>query len=160
MKLYEINEAIDQVIENSDEYGVVDGSKLDELEVEKQDKIGNIAKYIKNLNSDISELKNEIDNLKKRMQVKKNKAEWLQNYLTDNIPEGTKIETPQYKISWRKSTRLEVDKNIVMASFYESYPEHCSLSYKLDKKLLKKDMNSDKVFSGVWLKEYNNINVK
>ena len=81
MTLYEIQEQLFNAIEYGvDENGeILDGQLLDdkvnEISMALDDKVENIACYIKNLNADIDALKNEKDVLTKRIKTKTNQME-------------------------------------------------------------------------------------
>ena len=83
--LYQINEKVDSImakIQNAfdestgeivDEELYTESQKeLDNLEIAQNDKIENIACYIKNLHSDVFALENEIKTLSQRKKVKEN----------------------------------------------------------------------------------------
>ena len=106
MNLYEINNAIMDCVDM--ETGeIVDIERLDCLQIERSEKIENIACWIKNLKSDAEQLKVEAENLLQRRRVAENKAESLKTYLQKAL-EGKKFKTPKVAISYRKTKSVDV----------------------------------------------------
>ena len=106
MNLYEIDNAIMDCVDM--ETGeIIDIDRLDCLQIERNEKIENIACWIKNLKSDAEQLKAEADNLLQRRRVAENKAESLKTYLQKAL-EGEKFKTPKVAISYRKTKSVDV----------------------------------------------------
>lgn len=121
--LYQINEKVDSIMakiqsafdestgEIIDEELYTESQKqLDNLEIAQNDKIENIACYIKNLNSDVFALENEIKTLSQRKKVKENQLKRIKEYLANflKLKGIKKIETPKAVVSFRKSEQLEI----------------------------------------------------
>ena len=87
MNIYEINKAIENILEDSlsvDEATgeiLFDESDLNALDAEISEKIENVACYIKNLAADISALKEEEKNLSTRRKQKERKIDSLKGYV-------------------------------------------------------------------------------
>lgn len=111
MNLYEINNAITQAIaEYTDENGEITEKGLETLsalEMEKERKIENIALWIKDLESENSAIKSEIDSFKTRLRINENKIDTLKNWLM-KATEGRKFSTPKCVVSFRTSTAIEI----------------------------------------------------
>ena len=118
MTLYEINAQLEELIANSvdPETGelVIDPAALDELNLEREEKVEGIALYIKDLKATAAAIKAEMDNLKARYDSAKNKAERLTDYLKENL-HGEKFSTPKVAISYRNSTSVEINPEIFFA---------------------------------------------
>lgn len=122
MNLYEINSNINQILENGFSYDeetgeiLFDQSDLDKLNEEFNDKIDNIACYIKNLDAMSNAISMEIDNLQKRKKINSNKAERLKEYLTSAMEARKlgKYESPKNKIGFRTSNSLVIDEDAVL----------------------------------------------
>ena len=110
MNLYDLNYEIENFqFEFDEETGeVLNIDDLDDLKMEKNKKIENLALYIKNINAEKECIKKEIENFQKRLKTKENKIIALTNYL-ENILNGEKFETPKVNISYRSSTTVKVD---------------------------------------------------
>jgi hypothetical protein len=121
--LYQINEKVDSIMakiqsafdestgEIIDEELYTESQKqLDNLEIAQNDKIENIACYIKNLHSDVFAIENEIKTLSQRKKVKENQLKRIKEYLANflKLKDIKKIETPKAVISFRKSEALEI----------------------------------------------------
>ena len=104
--LYEINSMIERCFRIDDE--VVDGETgeifdaeyLDNLEMERDEKIRNIALFYKNLVSDADQLDKEAKVFAKRAKSAANRAENLKKYLQFAL-NGEKRNTTEYTVSYR-----------------------------------------------------------
>ena len=117
MTLYEINNAILAAIaEGIDpETGeIVNTDALDALTAAREEKIDNIACYIKNLTADAKAIREEEVKLAERRRAMENKAERLTKYLSMTVGEGEKFSSPRAQIGWRKSSKVEVSSDFVM----------------------------------------------
>lgn len=86
---------------------ILDSDRLDQLEMERDTKIENIALYIKNLTADAEALKAEKQSFAERQKAAKNKAESLKKYLANYLA-GQKFSTPKVAISFRKTSSVNV----------------------------------------------------
>lgn len=106
MTIYEINEQILNCIDL--ETGeIIDIDKLNELELERDAKIENVACWIKELKAEAEAIKAEKLALAERQKVAENKAESLKKWLAYAL-DGQKFKTPKCAISFRKSEAVEV----------------------------------------------------
>lgn len=106
MNLYEIDYSILNCVD-AETGEILDVDMLNALEMKRDEKIENIALWVKNLLSDAEQIKKEREILAEREKVAKNKAENLKKYLSDYL-NGTKFETPKVKVSFRKSESVDV----------------------------------------------------
>lgn len=175
MNLYEIDEALYNAIEYCvDEDGVIlEGDelrqKLDTLEMVLEDKITNIACYIKNLKADYKALKLEKENFDKRMKAKKARYEGLERYLSNFLlaKDMRKFENNKVKIGFRKSTTCVVDEGVNVYS--DKVPEEyvkTKIDTSIDKEKLKKYLtqlkseDKENPFDWCRLVENENIGIK
>lgn len=110
MTLYEVDEEIQELLSEVDpETGelITDYAALDALLMEREAKIENIVLFIKNLSSDVRELKAEEAALAERRKKAEKKAERLREYVSHALG-GEKFQTPRCCVSFRKSTALEL----------------------------------------------------
>lgn len=105
MTLYEINKAILDCID--DETGEVKENELEALQMQRDQKIENVALWIKNLNSDVSALKAEKEAIEARCRGKENKLKSLKNYLKYAL-DGQKFETAKCAVSYTKSQAVDI----------------------------------------------------
>lgn len=106
MTIYEIDNEIMNCIDM--ETGeVIDTEKLNELQMERDAKIENVALWIKELKAEAEAIKNEKQALADRQRVAENKAESLKNWLAYAL-NGEKFKTSKCSISYRNSESVEV----------------------------------------------------
>ncbi len=110
MVYYQINEQLRDAIEFScnPETGEVDDIvALEDLEMERDEKIESVCLYIKNLKAEAAAIKAEKDALDARMKASVRKAESLTNYLQQTLA-GEKFKTPRCAVSYRKIQAVRV----------------------------------------------------
>ena len=106
MTIYEINEGILNCIDP--ETGeIIDIDKLNELELERDAKIENVACWIKELKAEAEAIKAEKLALAERQKVAENKAESLKKWLAFAL-NGEKFKTAKCSVSFRKSEVVEI----------------------------------------------------
>lgn len=162
MTLYEINDKINHFfdsLEIDEETGEVltDLSELDALQIAHDEKIDNIACFVKNIEAECEAIKKEEANLAKRRKTKENLVNRLKDMLKYDL-NGNKFESARCKISFRKSTSVEVNED----EFLKYHKNICTKieSYKYSKSDLKKMVQSGEKLHGVKLVENKNIQVK
>ena len=104
MNLYELSLAF-QEVQNMDLDPEVMKDTLDSIEDAIESKAENIAKLIRNLESDVSAYKEEEDRLKTKRQSTENKVKWLKTYLEDNmkLTGKTKFKSGMFNFSIQKN---------------------------------------------------------
>ena len=106
MKLYEIDNAILECIDM--ETGeVVDIDRLNELHMEREAKIENVACWIKELKAEAEAIKSEKLALAERQKAAENKAESLKKWLAYAL-NGEKFKTAKCDVSFRKTESVDV----------------------------------------------------
>ena len=153
MNLYDIDNAILSCVDM--ETGeIVDAEKLDKLKMEKEQKIRNIACWVKELNAEAEALKKQKDSFAAREKAAKNKAESLKAYLSSYLG-GKAAKGTEYQISFRASQATEItDEEAIPSAFFIPQPD------KLDKDGLLKALKGGAVIPGAQLIERKNIQVK
>ena len=164
MNIYEINKAIEDILEDGfsvdEETGEVlfDESDLNALNAEISEKIENVACYIKNLTADISALKEEERNLNTRRKQKERKIDSLKGYINYAMElSGRKsLESPRCKVSFRKSSSVEVpdinalDKDYIIET----------IEIKPNKVAIKEALKEGKTVEGAEIVERQNLLIK
>ena len=114
MNLYEINSAIENfAFEVDEESGeVLNAAALDALNMERNEKLENIACWIKNLGAEAKAIRDEEKALADRRKSAENRAERLKRYLESAL-RGEKFETARCKVSYRKSASVETDDSFL-----------------------------------------------
>ena len=154
MKLFEINEAIADLI-NFETGEILDVEAFDNLKLERQDKLTNIALLYKNMTSDakqLKELEKEYSDRRKRCEKT---AEWCKETLARELAgEKFEDENKRFKISWRKSEKVEItNEDVIPAEFVKQ-------TISFDKLAMKDAMKHGNVIDGVQLVETQSIQIK
>ena len=158
MTLYEISESIMNCFDpETGELADVDA--FEALQMERDQKIENIACWIKDLTADAAAIREEEKSLADRRRVMENKAENLKTYLSRFMGIGEKYSSARCAVSWRKSTKVEVDMDELQRDpRSENY-----LLYKLpeaNKTKIKEDLKAGFEVRGCVLVENNNLQIK
>jgi hypothetical protein len=151
--LYEINQGILDCIDT--ETGeILHTEELHALQMERREKIRNLACWIKNLRAEAEDYAEEEKVFAYRKSVALNKAERLKQYLSDCL-QGEKIQDKEFAISWRKSQKVEItDIKGIPEAYRLPVPD------KIDRAGLKDALKQGMRLSGVQLVAYNKIQIK
>ena len=152
MSLYDIRKDIEACVD-AETGEIIDAEKLASLQVERDEKISNIACWIKNLLIDIEGIKAERKKLAERQAVMEHKAASLKAYLADFL-DGKKWHDARSALSFRKTERIEIADGAVVPE------EFLKTSVTVDKAGLKKAVQGGAAFDGVQLVEGQSIIVK
>lgn len=165
MSLYKIDQEIraflDMLMDAVNEDGEiidVDPSRLSELNAERNQKLENIACYIKNLESDAEAIKQEESNLKERRERLTNKANRLRKLLSDSILGNgdSEFSTAKCAVSFRKSTQAVIDDlSKIDKKFIKT-----KTTYDADKTAIKKAIKDGEKVVGAHIEEVQNIQIK
>lgn len=109
MSLYEIDDKIENCFDPETGEILYD---LDELEMEREIKIDNIACFIKSMKAEADAIKNERANLFLRQKTLENQVERLQNYLKESL-KGEKFKSSRCSISYRSSQSVNADVSLI-----------------------------------------------
>ena len=157
MNIYEIEQSIMALVDP--ETGeIADFEALDNLTMARDEKIENVAMWIKNLVAEGKAIREEEKNLAERRRTSENKSESLQKYL-EQILCGDKFSTPKVAISYRKSTAVNIadeESFLKTADAIYAVPQ----APKIDKTAIKEALKSGAVIVGAELVERNNIQIK
>lgn len=121
MNLYEIESAILDCIDQ--ETGeIVDIEKLEQLSMERDTKVENIALWIKNLKAESEAYKAEKQSFEQKQRVAENKLSSLKEYLSGYL-NGEKFKTTKVSCSFRNSTAVEVSDMSLLPEEFKRYRE-------------------------------------
>lgn len=161
MNIYEIDAAMQSLIDK--ETGeIVDYDSFLHLQMSREEKIENVALWIKNLKAEIKAIKEEEDSLTARRKSAENKANRLMAYLKTALC-GEKFSTARCEISYRKSQSLDVDDPVSAAEWLDSngYPDLVVYSEpKLDKRSVSKLIKSGMNIPGCELVDHESMTVR
>lgn len=150
--LYEINEQIAGLVDP--ETGeIADFEAFEQLNLDLDTKIKNIALWIVNLRSDAEQLEEQEKKFRDRKTAAKNKAESLKNLL-DGFLSGEKRSYPEVVISYRKSEQVTVDEDAKLDDRF------LRIKAEIDKTALKDALKHGEVIDGARLEVKNNIQIK
>lgn len=165
-KLYEINKSIEDLLNavtdpNTGE--VVDLDALDDLLMEREQKIENVALYAKDVNAEWVAVTHEIMILQQRADRLKNTEDGLKIYLSNALG-GEKFKTSKCDIGFHKSEAVEVDDDfIAWASDIENFALHYlkrKETVTADKTAIKQYLKSGGTLEHCRLVTKNNISIK
>ena len=149
MTIFEIeNEILNCVDEETGE--VIDTEKLNELNIAIEQKIENVALWVKELKAEAEAIKKEKLVLAERQKAAENKAESLKKWLA-YVLEGEKFKTAKCSVSFRKTDSVEVTEEGI-ANLMKEHDE--LLTYKApepNKKAIKDAINDGLNVRGVQL---------
>lgn len=151
--LYEIDEQIMQCIDE-DTGEILDMEKLNQLQMQQEQKVESLALWYKNLLSDAAALKAEKETFAAREKSAKNRAESIKSYLSDFL-NGEKFETKKAKITFRRSEQVDIIDQSAIDDDYLTYKEPSP-----NKSKIKEALKSGVQLKGVQLVEKKNIQIK
>lgn len=162
MKLYEINNALREVIDNgfsvNEETGEFwDAGSLDELKADLADKREAVAVIIKELTAEAEAVDNEIENLKARKKQAANHIEWLKGYLLNSLEQtGEKgFESSKCKVTTRRSESVEVADDFNDPRYLTE-----KVTYSPNKVAIKEAIKAGETIEGAIIKTNTNITIK
>ena len=155
MKLYEITQYINEMEDETDEQMKQD--MIETLTQELQEKNTNIIKVVRNFETNIMIIEDEIKRLQELKRRKNNNIKSLKKYVLaalDSIG-MKKVETPLGTVSVRNSKKVVIeDINKLPAEFVE-----IKQTLRADKKLIKEKLKVGKV-AGAHIEECKNLQIK
>lgn len=162
--LYEIDKAILAVIENGYQVDMETGEilfdcdDLETLQAERESKIEACACYVKNLQAEAEALKAEEMALAMRRKMKEKRIEHMKRYLAASmkLDDLSTFETPRVKLTFRKSTALEItDESRIPRNYTNEV-----ITYKPDKAAIKNAIKLGAIVPGCQLVEKKNLQLK
>jgi hypothetical protein len=153
MRLYEIDEAILSCID-ADTGEILDADKLNALQIEREEKLENVALWIKDLKAEVEALKAEKQAFADRQKAAENKAESLKKWLTEALA-GEKFKTTRVAVSFRKTKSVQVADILALDNKFLKYAEPTA-----DKVAIKKAIETGQEVAGATLVENVSISVK
>lgn len=154
MTLFELCDALRNFnLEIDEETGeILNAAELDALELQRDEKIENIALWIKNLKAEAEAVKKQKDVFYQREKALTNKAERLKEWLASNL-NGEKWKSDRVVLSWRKSESVAVDDDFSDDRFITYEP-------KISKTAIKEALKNGEEVTGARLVENNSLQIK
>ena len=166
LKLYEIDAAIDAAIEAGTDPETGEITNLEEitaLQMQREEKLENIALYIKNLSAIATALKNEIDVLNERRKRTEKKVDRLRDMLSYALA-GQKFQTPRSAVSFRHTKAVNIaDEEAFFSWVADAGLEDQFLRYKspeVNRTELSKWLKDGNEAPGVFLEERESMSIK
>lgn len=153
MTLYEIDQKLLDCIDL--ETGeILNEERLNELQMERNEKLEKVALWIKELNAEADALKAEKQAFADRQKAAENKAESLKKWLANALA-GEKFKTTKVMVSFRKTKSVEVADIFALDENYVKYLEPTA-----DKAAIKKAIEAGEIVKGAQLVEGTSISIK
>lgn len=161
--LYEINSQIEQTwgaAVDPDTGEIINEEALQELEqlgMQREEKLENLALFYKNLSAEAEALKAEKMRLAARQAAAEKKAEGIKKYIEASMDSagGEKIKTSKVAIGWRKSESVQINAGAFLPDEYLTYKEP-----EPNKVAIKKALKAGTSIDGATLVITNNIQIK
>ena len=120
-----------------------------------EEKVENYIKVIKNIESDVEARKAEIKRLTELNKADEKKKDHLKETLSTSmqLTGHERVDTPLFKVSFRKSQAVEVDELVLPESYKVA-------TWKPDKKRLKEDLKNGLEIVGATLVERKNLSIR
>jgi hypothetical protein len=159
MTLYEIDAEILSCID-PESGEIIDFEKLEELQMQREEKIEKVALWYKNLLSDAEALKVEKTNLAEREAAARRKADSLKGWLQAAL-NGSTMTTSKVAIAFRKSESVEIEDTFT--GWAQTHDRDDLLTYKdpvPNKTAIKAAIKAGQSINGASVVEKNNIQIK
>lgn len=153
MTLYEIDAAILDCID-AETGEVVDADKLNDLQMEREEKVEAVALWIKDLTAEAAALKAEKQAFSERQAAAEKKAESLRKWLSDALA-GQKFKTTRVAVSFRKTESVDVPDVWALDDSFLKYADQTP-----DKQKIKAALKAGETVTGAALVEGQSMTIK
>lgn len=160
--LYEISAdflaALDAMEVDPDTGELLNADRLDAISAAFEEKAEATALYIKNLTAFVGDVKAEEAALAERRKSAENRVERLKGFLASAMQTvgRDKVETAKAKISFRKSTQVQIDDEGALPVDFVT----TTITTKPDKTAIKKVIQAGQAVAGAVLVENQNLQIK
>lgn len=159
MKLYEIRQEIENLMNLIDEDGTIEESsfaQLEELAIAEEDKLENIGLLLKNWTAEAKAIREEEKALADRRRATENQAERLKEYAGNYMLKSNRSEfkTAKVRLSFRKSTAVQVDDDELIPD------EFWQVKKEISRSLISKALKDGQAVAGCQLIERQNLQVR
>lgn len=158
MTLYEINEQIQKAIElgfDPDTGEILDASALEQLQIDRDEKVENICLYIKDLKAEAVALDNEKKALEARKAAAEKKSDSLSRYLQSMLA-GEKFKTARCAVSYRKTQAVNIVDESLLPNEYLRF----KTTSAPDKTAIKDAIKAGKDVPGATLEDRQSMTIK
>jgi phage host-nuclease inhibitor protein Gam len=131
MSLYHIDRAILELVD-MDTGEIMDYEAFEQLQMERETKLENIALWIKNLTAEAKAIREEEKSLADRRKVCENKTDRLKQYLAEAL-DGEKFTTAKCAVTFRKTSSVEITDTQAAAEWLEDNGYNDLVQYQMPK---------------------------
>lgn len=161
LSLYQINVSLMDAFEHAidRETGEIKNEEaldaLEELQMQREEKIEGLLLWVKNLTAEAEAIKKEKATLETRQKALEKRANTLMGILAKEL-NGEKFDTPRVSVRWRKSESVEYKGDVYLL------PEDCIkyLTPEINKTELKKKLKNGANIPGAEIVVRNNMQIK
>lgn len=169
MTLYDIDKAIQTLLDEGFNYTVDEetgeitfddrSAELEQLQINRAEKLEAVALYIKNLDALAEDIKAEEKALKERREAREKKAENLRKYLGNSLTAANEegFETAKVRVSFRKSQAVIVDEEKLDKAFIK---ETIKTTYAPDKTAIKKAIKEGQEVTGAYIEDRKAVQIQ
>lgn len=169
MTLYEIDNAIQALLDEGFNYTVDEetgevifddrSAELEQLQIDRAEKLEAVALYIKNLEALAEDIKAEEKALKERREAREKKADNLRKYLGSSLMAANEegFETAKVRVSFHKSSAVIVDEEKLDKAFIK---ETIKTTYAPDKTAIKKAINAGQTVTGAYIEKRKAVQIQ
>ena len=151
-KLYEIKQDILDCIDM--ETGeITDPERLEQLQIDKHEKLRNIAFVAINASADIEAYKAQEKRFKAKRTAAEKTLQWAKETLARELA-GQKMKEAEFTISYRTSEAVEIDEGADIS------PEFLKMKAEIDKTAIKQALKEGAVIDGCHLVQKQNIQIR
>lgn len=129
-------------------------NELDELKVEREKKLSQTGKYIKNETARANMYDKEAKRCANEARISKKRVERMLNYLSWALKPGEKFQAGPIECAWTTSTRVELEDDWQIPECYQR------LSVEPDKKKIKQDLKEGAKVEGAKLVTRKTVRIK
>ena len=157
MKLWGIDERIRNYEMQFDEDGVwVNEDELENLEIEREQKLENLACFVKELRAEASAIATEGNTLLDRANKLYGKADGIENYISFHLA-GEELKSSRVAVTFRRSERVQItDQSKIPEEYIVTRVEETT---KADKTKIKKAIKAGVEIEGAYIQENLNIHI-
>lgn len=133
---------------------IIDAEKLQQLQMDKHEKLRNIAFVAINATADIAAYKEQEKRFKAKRAAAEKTLTWAKETLTREL-DGQKMKEAEFTVSYRPSEAIEIDEGADIPPEFLKYKEP-----DIDKAALKAVLKDGAVIDGCRLVQKQNIQIK
>lgn len=162
MTLWSINQSIEAILNGYEAVDTETGEvytfkDIDNLMMERHEKIESVGLYIKNITAEANAIKAEEEALAKRRKAIERKIDSLKWYILCTLDDADEFKTSRIVMKVRNNTAVEItDLEAVPEEFVKIIPE----ARQADKMAIKKAINSGAEIAGAHLVNSQSLSIK